>query len=105
MDTAEHGGELRVIARGPTFDGMLAEAFDQIRQNAHGNVAVLVALLTALEVIGDCTHDAQRRTALRRQADLIGDAARSSIPDPRDRHATEAIVKRLHRNAPTPPQT
>jgi len=105
MDTAEHGGELRVIARGPTFDGMLAEAFDQIRQNAQGNVAVLVALLTALEVIGGRTHDAQRRTALRRQADLIGDAARSSIPDSRDRHATEAIVKRLHRNAPTPAQT
>jgi len=98
MDTAEHGGELRVIARGPTFDGMLAEAFDQIRQNAQGNVAALLALLTALEVIGDCTHDGQRRAALRGQADLIGDAARLSIPDPRDRHAAEAIVKRLHRN-------
>ncbi len=98
MDAAEHGAELRVIARGPTFQGMLAEAFDQIRQNAQGNVAVLLALLTALEAIGDCTHDAQRRAALRAQADLIGDAARFSIPDPRDRHAAEAIVKRLQRD-------
>ncbi len=97
-DTAEHGGELRVIARGPTFDGMLAEAFDQIRQNAQGNPAVLLALLTALEAIGDCTLDPQRRAALRAQADLIGDAARFSIPDPRDRYVTEAIAKRLHRN-------
>jgi uncharacterized membrane protein len=34
-------GELRVIARGPCFESLLAEAFDQIRQNAEGNVAVL----------------------------------------------------------------
>lgn len=37
------GGQLRVITRGPTFPGLLAEAFDQIRQNAEGNVAVLTA--------------------------------------------------------------
>ena len=98
MDTSEHGGELRVIARGPTFEGMLAEAFDQIRQNAQGNVAVLLAMLTALEVITGRTVDAPRLDALRVQVGLIGDAARSSIPDPHDRQAAQIIVKRLHRN-------
>ncbi len=91
-------GELRVIARGPTFHDMLAEAFDQIRQNAPGNVAVLLALLTALEVIADRTHNAQRRAALRQQAGLIGDAARRSIPEPRDVQSVEAVVERLDRN-------
>lgn len=32
-------GELLVFARGPSFEGLLNEAFDQIRQNAEGNVA------------------------------------------------------------------
>ncbi|HUE71288.1 MAG TPA: DUF2254 domain-containing protein, partial [Pirellulaceae bacterium] len=44
-------GELRVIARGPCFESLLAEAFDQIRQNAEGNVAVLTRQLQALEII------------------------------------------------------
>ncbi len=91
-------GELRVIARGPTFHDMLAEAFDQIRQNALGDVGVLLALLTALEVIADRTPDAQRRAALRHQAGLIGDAARRSIPEPRDVQSVEAVVERLDRN-------
>jgi len=97
MDTSEHGGKLRVIARGPTFDSMLAEAFDQIRQNALGNVAVMLALLTALEVIGGRTQDFHRRAALRVQADLMGDAARSSIPVPHDCDAALAVLKRLQR--------
>ena len=44
-------GELLVFARGPSFEGLLNEAFDQIRQNAEGNVAVLVRLLGALHTI------------------------------------------------------
>jgi uncharacterized membrane protein len=52
-------GELRVIARGPSFASLLAEAFDQIRQNAAGNVAVLTRLLQALEIIaGQTANDA-----------------------------------------------
>jgi len=89
--------ELRVIARGPTFDGMLAEAFDQIRQNGPGNIAVLLAVLTALEVIADRTQNAQRRAALRHQAGLIGETARRSIPEPRDVRSVEEVVKRLDR--------
>ena len=30
------GGQVRVVTRGPTFPSLLAEAFDQIRQNAEG---------------------------------------------------------------------
>jgi hypothetical protein len=46
-------GELRVIARGSTFPGMLGEAFDQIRQNAAGNVKVLLSLLQACRSTDD----------------------------------------------------
>ncbi|MFO7907616.1 MAG: DUF2254 family protein, partial [Pirellulaceae bacterium] len=48
-------GELRLITRGPSFPSLLAEAFDQIRQNASGNVAVLTRLLQALETIAGQT--------------------------------------------------
>ena len=88
-------GELRVVARGPTFPGLLGEALDQIRQNAEGNVAVLLSLLQALEVIAGRTQDAQRRQALRRQAGLIADVAERSIPAPLDCEGIEAALGRL----------
>lgn len=88
-------GKLRVVARGPTFASLLGEAFDQIRQNAEGNVAVLGCLLQALEVIAGRTQDAQRRQALRRQADLIADVAGRSIPAPRDYEGIEAALEHL----------
>jgi uncharacterized membrane protein len=49
-------GQLRVIARGPTFRSLLDEAFDQIRQNAEGNVAVLIRLLEVLNIIAGFTY-------------------------------------------------
>ena len=64
-------GELRVIARGPCFESLLAEAFDQIRQNAEGNVAVLTRQLQSLEIIASQTANTQRRQSLRQQAILI----------------------------------
>jgi uncharacterized membrane protein len=88
-------GELRVIARGSTFPGMLGEAFDQIRQNAAGNVKVLLSLLQALEVIAVRTQDAHRRQALLRQADLIAEVANRTIPAPRDRDGIESALERL----------
>ena len=57
-------GELRVIARGPSFASLLAAAFDQIRQNAKGNVAILTRLLEALEIIAGQTASIQRRQSL-----------------------------------------
>ncbi|MEX2309739.1 MAG: DUF2254 domain-containing protein [Pirellulales bacterium] len=88
-------GELRVIARGPTFPGLLGEAFDQIRQNAEGNVAVMLSLFQALEVIAGQTQNAQRRQALRRQANLIAEVAKRSIPAPHDCDGIESASVRF----------
>ena len=38
-------GELRVITIGPSFASLVAESFDQIRDNAKGNVAVMLRML------------------------------------------------------------
>jgi len=88
-------GELRVIARGPSFEGLLAESFDQIRQNAEGNVAVLTRLLQALEIIAGQTANARRRRALRQQVDLIGALAKRAVTSPRDGASIEAFLVSL----------
>jgi uncharacterized membrane protein len=90
-------GELRVIARGPSFASLLAEAFDQVRQNAMGNVAVLTRLLHALEIIVDQTTKLRRRQALRLQAELIVAAAERTILSPHDLAGIQTSWLRLSR--------
>lgn len=88
-------GELRVINRGPSFKSLLSEAFDQIRQNADGNVAVLTHLLQALEIIAGRTTTTRRRQALSQQAELMATASRRSIISAHDRVGIEASLARL----------
>jgi len=73
-------GELRVIARSPSFESLFAEAFDQIRQNAEGNVAVLTRQLQSLESIARQTTSRRRKESVRQQADIILDVATRTIP-------------------------
>jgi uncharacterized membrane protein len=88
-------GELRVIARGPSFASLLAGAFDQIRQNAAGNVAVLTRLLQVLEIIAGQTANLRRKQALRQQVELIAAVAERTIASPHDRGDIEAAKLRL----------
>lgn len=92
-------GQLRVIARGPTFRSLLDEAFDQIRQNSEGNVAVLVRLIQALNIIAGFTNDEERRQALQLQADLVLETAERSVSSPHDRAAIHRVSERA---MPTP---
>ena len=78
-------GRLRIIARGPTFATLLDESFDQIRQNADGNVAVLVRMLEVVQLITVRTSDESRLQSLRRQADLVLENAQRSVPSEHDR--------------------
>ncbi len=95
-------GELRVIARGPSFESLLAEAFDQIRQNAEGNVVVLTRQLQALETIAGQTANARRRQSLRKQAGLIAAVAERTIPSPHDGAGVKAASVCLFRVLDTP---
>ena len=74
-------GELRMIAKGPDFESLLAESFSQIRQNGGGNVAVTVRLLESLRKIAVVTVPADRRNALRAEAQLVSATAEATIPD------------------------
>ncbi len=79
-----NGEESRVILPQPTFAGLLAEAFDQIRRNAEGNVTVLTRLLQILEIIAGQTSKLARRRDLLDQAVLVMEAAERSVPSARD---------------------
>jgi len=88
-------GDLRVIAREPSFEILLAESFDQIRQNAEGNVAILTRQLNALETIAAKTTSARRRQALWQQAETIAEVAKRSITTLRDCEGLNASMRRL----------
>ncbi|MEO8380655.1 MAG: DUF2254 domain-containing protein [Acidobacteriota bacterium] len=87
-------GAVSVVAVGPSFETFLDLAFDQIRQNAEGNPAILVRLLEALETISGRIGNDRRRPAMRRHADLITVVAARSIM-PSERNAIEGILKRI----------
>jgi uncharacterized membrane protein len=57
-------GELRVIAKGPRFESLLADSFDQIRSNAEGDVAIMLRMLGALQTIAGLTASPHRRRAI-----------------------------------------
>ncbi len=77
-------GQLRVIARGPTFRSLLEEAFDQIRQNSEGNAAVLARLIQVLNIIAGLTDHEERRQALQLHADLVLETVERSVSSPHD---------------------
>ncbi|MCA9643050.1 MAG: DUF2254 domain-containing protein [Polyangiaceae bacterium] len=88
-------GVPRVIARGPTFAELLAEGFDEIRQSAAGNVAVLTRQLGALETLANATSNAGRRQALSKHVELVLATAEDSIALPADRVGIQAMAQRL----------
>ena len=87
-------GELRVIVRGMRFEDVLAEAFDQIRQNASGNVAILSRLLSAMQTIASQTTNPARRRVVLEKVQWIAELAKRTIESPYDR---ERFDKRLVR--------
>lgn len=80
----EHG-RLQVIGRGPAFSELLGVSFDQIRQNAEGNVAVLTRLLQVQATLARLTSDEQRRHAIRQHADHVIETVERSVPSAHDR--------------------
>jgi uncharacterized membrane protein len=88
-------GKLRVIARGPSFERLVAEAFDQIRQNAAGNVAIMSRMLDALQTVAGLTASPNRRRMLREHVQWIAELAERTIESPRDRAQVESRLARV----------
>ena len=86
---------LRVVAKGPTFESLLAESFDQIRRSAEGNVAVIVRLLQALETIAERTTDEPRLRLIAQHACLLDALADRTVTPAHDRLKIREYVARL----------
>lgn len=91
------GGKVRLIAVRLSFAGLLGEAFDQIRQNAGGNVATLGAIVAGLNVIAERTEDPDRRRAILAQLERVRDKAESTIEQPEDRAGLDESIAYLRR--------
>lgn len=88
-------GELRVIAKGPSFESLLAESFDQIRGNATGNAGIMLRMLGALQTIASMTASPSRRRALHDQVQWIAELAERTIASPYDRRRFERRLERV----------
>lgn len=71
-------GRLRLIAHDVSFAHFVAIAFDPIRQNARGSVAVLGRMLEAIDTVLEGTPHPDRRKPLVHQAYLVLAAAESA---------------------------
>ena len=88
-------GQLRVITIGPTFEGLLAESFDQIRGSAKGNAAIMLRMLGALQTIAGLTASPSRRRALRDQVRWIAELAERTLESAHDRARIDARLVRV----------
>ena len=78
-------GELRLVVKPFTFEGMLNASFDQIRQYGWKSVAVTIRLLEVLTIIIGQTRRSAQRKALYRQANMILRTSREALPERNDR--------------------
>ncbi|MFO7688034.1 MAG: DUF2254 domain-containing protein, partial [Desulfobacterales bacterium] len=78
-------GQLRVVAKGPSFEGLLTESFDQILSNAKGNAAIMLRMLGAIQTIAGLTADSSRRGALRGQVRWIAELAERTLESSHER--------------------
>jgi len=83
-------GELRVITLGSTYADLVSGAFDQIRQNSGGNVAVLARLLDALQTLAGEVRTESRRGVLRAQAVATEEAIVRTVAAPMERQTLQA---------------
>ncbi len=79
------GESLRVITIGATFEGRLAEAFDQIRSSAEGNVAIMALMPGAIHAIASLTASPPHKRALDEQVQWIAELAERTIRSTHDR--------------------
>lgn len=75
-------GELRVIALGPTYPGLVDLAYSRLRLEAASKPLVLRRLLRSMEVAGAATSNLCRRRVLAARARLVGDQARRADASP-----------------------
>jgi uncharacterized membrane protein len=86
-------GKLRVIARGPSFESLVAVSFRQILENAASNTEVLLRLLNIVRQVAEVAIKQEYRDVLILQVHEIIDTARRGVVSPYARHRIEQQLK------------
>lgn len=86
-------GEIRLVTDPYTYGGIVEAAFNQIRQAAHGHLAVQLRLLEAVTEVASGDLPAPFRDALRDQVDAIRAAAGDRFTARADRATFEQRVQ------------
>jgi len=88
-------GELRVIAKGPSFESLLAESFDQIRSIAKGDVVIMSRMLGAFQTLAGLIAGPNRRRALLDQVQWVAEAAERTVDSAHVRARINAQIARV----------
>jgi uncharacterized membrane protein len=98
------GNEIRVIAEGQSFEDLFDLAFHQIRQNAGGNVAVLLRLCAALASIVEASAPGsnQWHRLAAEELRVIARTAERTIEAPEDRQKALRHIARYARRCGEP---
>ena len=80
---------LRVIAQVVTFERLVDQAFNPIRQYAQSDSAVTIRLLVAITRIAEANCYASYQFALRRHAEMILRGSEEGLSEEHDRQAVE----------------
>jgi uncharacterized membrane protein len=89
------GRQLRVVVNIPTFEDYIRLSFDLVRENAHGNPAVLRRLLRALALAGGQVLNAERKVVLRQQAAMALACAQQTIPTDYGKQQVQSLYTEL----------
>ncbi|HEX9988090.1 MAG TPA: DUF2254 domain-containing protein [Chloroflexia bacterium] len=88
-------GKVRVIVKAPTFDSMVAQAFDQIRRYGMSDAAIPLKMLDVIGEIADETDLEFQLKVLREHAQAIMEDAERSVAPQRDREMIQAKMRSL----------
>ncbi|MBE9200810.1 MULTISPECIES: DUF2254 domain-containing protein [unclassified Nodularia (in: cyanobacteria)] len=94
--------QLRVIAKSVTFEGIVDQAFNQIRQDSRTDAAVTIHLLNAIALVATYTHNPQYHQVLKRHADMIERGSHQGLPESEDRQNVQdkyhSLIQVLNQN-------
>lgn len=81
----DESGQLRLITKVLTFDGILGAGFNQLRQYSRGNPSVAIRIMEALQTIFEFAHQSDfHKEAIRRHARMVLNMAEATFQEEND---------------------
>lgn len=96
-------GELRLLAKGDSFESLVSASFQQVCSSAGGNVAVMVRVLGSLQTIGSLTSDITRKDILRHQVQCVAELGERTLAAPHELGRLEARLNEIRKALSTGP--